>query len=188
MKFMLFLFVIYLLGAWSLGFGVSYAQERGIGVTPAKIEIPEGVEWPYAVPVEVFNLSSAKEQFEVTLEAPPIQRLSAGVEPGRFSLESGEKRKILVTFEDPRRETSGFVKIAAMGKEENFPTGTGIKIPFSIASEAKSSPFIASVASLRQNYRWFPWVLGTGMIAATLFLLWHFSDTVRVWILDSNKN
>lgn len=182
MKFIIFLYVIYLLG---MGFGVSHAQERGIGVTPAKIEIRKGVEWPYTIPVEVFSLSSAREQFEVTFEKNGKSEISAF--PGRFSLESGEKKNILVTFDRPQGKVSGFVKVATIGKEENFPTGTGIKIPFSMESDVKESPFVESITVGGERF-WSPLLLGTGMILATLLLLWHFSDMVRLWILRSSKN
>ncbi|MEK7542636.1 MAG: DUF4430 domain-containing protein [Patescibacteria group bacterium] len=176
MKLTLFLYVIFLIG---VGFGVSHAQERGIGITPSKIEIQEGIEWPYTVPVEVFNLSSGREQFEVTFEKNRKGEIS--VSPGRFSLESGEKRKILVTFDRPQGKASGFIRVATLGNTEDFPTGTGIKIPFSLISDMEREPFIASISSSNQTYGWFPWVLGTGMILVTLFLLWHFTQKIKIF-------
>ena len=72
------------------------AQERGIGVSAANIEIGEDAEWPYTMSVFVTNFSSQEEVFEIILEDSFIS-----VNPGRFMLEGGEQQKVMFTFDPP---------------------------------------------------------------------------------------
>lgn len=132
--------VVALAEAGSLGFGVSEASasERGIGVSPAKIEIGGNAEWPYTVPMTVTNLSSETENFEVTFDKDA--GVIASVSPGRFLLKSGERGLMLVTFEEPRHSADGLVKIVSTKTSpEGFTTGTGIEVPFHIAGTSFSS-------------------------------------------------
>jgi hypothetical protein len=162
------------------------AQERGIGVTPAKIEVGQNVEWPFAVPITVTNLSSETENFEVTFEKDVGTIVS--VSPGRFSLDSGASARVLVTFEQPRGKMEGLVKVVSSRiSPEGFTTGTGVKIPFYIMAQGDSMEFLAGVGAVFRGFGGFDQLFGAGMILATLILLWCVSGITGTWISNSEK-
>ena len=155
--------------------GSVVAQERGIGVTPAKIEVGQNVEWPYTFPITVTNLSSETENFEVTFEKDEDTIVS--VSPGRFSLNAGASARVLAVFEEQRSTAEGLVKIVSLRTSpEGFTTGTGVKIPFQI----EKSEALGSFGGFHQLF-------GAGMMLATLILLWYLSDIARSWIFNSDK-
>ena len=167
-----------LLGFCGLWFVVSeaLALERGIGVTPAKIEVGQNVEWPYTFPITVTNLSSETENFEVTFDKDEDTIVS--VSPGRFSLDALVSARVLVAFDPPAgRSAEGIVEVVSTRTSpEGFTTGTGVKIPFHIE---KSEAF--------GGFGGFHQLFGAGMMLATLILLWYLSDIVRSWIFNSDK-
>ena len=164
------------------------AQERGIGVSPAKIEIGQNAEWPYTIPITVTNFSSEAENFEVTFEKNVDTIVSAA--PGRFSLDAGGSARVLVTFEEPRRlaeaelsSAEGFVEILSMRTSpEGFTTGTGLKIPFRIEAQNDSTKFLAGAGEAFSHFGWFPKVLGMLVIFMALWALWHVSDYGRRYL------
>jgi len=94
------------------------AQDRGIGVSPARID---SIEVPYTIPLFVTNFSSDKELFEVT---------GVIANPGRFVLESGETGRIIINFEEPEE---GVIRVSATRvSSEGLTTGTGIQIPYKV--------------------------------------------------------
>lgn len=102
------------------------ASERGIGVRPSSIEVGEDVSFPYTQNVSVRNLSNRTEWIEVN--ASGVQ-----IEPGRFSLDTGESRYVRVTFDGPAK---GEVRISATRvSPEGLETGTGIVVPYSVGEE-----------------------------------------------------
>jgi len=123
------------------------AQERGVGVTPSEITIEQDVEWPYVVSFLVTNFSEDTEQFEVTFEKEVNTNLSAA--PGRFELGSGERKQVLVTFDPPvggSGPAGGFIKVVSKRTSlQGFTTGTGMKIPFTIAKQSDVK-FVAGAA------------------------------------------
>lgn len=166
------LMVLSLLGVWSLSFDVSHAQERGIGVSPAKINIDQNVEWPYTVPIIVTNFSEQQEQFEV---------FGAQANPGRFMLEAGASRRVMVTFDE---SGEGEVKVLSMRmSEEGLNTGTGVKIPFRVA-EANDSRFLAGAGEASGG---FPYIFGTAVLLITIILLWQIAGIIRPWINSSKQ-
>ena len=161
------------------------AQERGIGVSPAKIEIGQGVEWPYTVPIAVTNFSSQAENFEVTFEKGEDTDISAL--PGRFALDAGVSGRVLVTFEKPRQTAEGLVKVVSTRTSlEGFTTGTGVKIPFRI-EKADGEKFLAGASEALGGRLGFRQLFGAGMILATILLLWQVAIMVRSWMPNSNK-
>lgn len=149
------------------------AQNRGIGVSPAKIEVGNNVEWPYTVPLLVTNFSSERELFEVTVEKGEGTEVSFN--PGRFTLESNQTGRVLVTFEKPEQGLSGMIRIAATRVlPEGLTTGTGVKIPFFLASAAESTGRFSQI-------------FGAFLIFATLLLLWQLSNIVEPWVWHSTK-
>lgn len=192
--FVLSIGVLGLIGLYGLLFGVSAAeaQERGLGVSPAKIEIDESVEWPYTVPITITNFSAETDQFELMVEKPSsIKNFSVGIDSGRFLLESGARRRVLLTFEKPGQETKGLIAIVSTRiSPEEFVTSTGVKVPYHISSKAlgiDDTRFLAGVSKVGGE-RWSTWLFGAGMILATLILLWFLSDSIRTWIFNSNKH
>lgn len=177
MKSFILLTMVLLL--WS---GSVMAQERGIGVTPARIEIGSNVEWPYTVPLLVTNFSSERELFEVTLKKD--HDVAIGVDPGRFTLDAGKTTRILLTFENPGKELSGMIRIAATRTSaEGLATGTGIEIPFQIET-GENTKFLASAAESAGR---FSQIFGAFLILATLVVLWQLSNIVEPWIWHSTK-
>jgi len=168
---------------YSLFFLPIEAQARGIGISPAKIEIEDVGDWPYTVPIFVTNYSSEKELFEVIIDS---EEKSVSVTPGRFILEGGEKARILAMFEQPQEYTSGNIQISAVrSSPEGFVTGTGMKIPFQISGigqiSEESSELLANAAvgvggNSPMLFAWF-------MIVVALLLLWYVSDAVRKFML-----
>lgn len=161
------------------------AQERGIGVSPANIEIGQTTEWPYTVPLLVTNLSSETESFEVTFEKE--EGMSVSVVPGRFSLGVGEVGRVLVVFEKPKRESRGFVKVAAirtspaspsLGGPEGFTTGTGVKIPFLISGESNTK-FLSAAAVAFGSQHGSGRVFGMLAIFAAIISLWYVAAYTR---------
>lgn len=164
-----------------------YAQERGIGVSPANIEIGQNVEWPYTVDLAVTNLSSETENFEVTFDKNAGVVVSAL--PGRFSLKSGERGLVMVTFEEPRRRADGLVKIVSTKTSpDGFTTGTGVKLPFRVEAQGDNKKFLAGVNEAFGGFGGFHQLFGAGMILVTLVLLWYFSGMVRTWISNFEKH
>lgn len=178
--------VLGLLGAWSLGFGVSCAQERGIGVMPAEIEIAGQGEWPSVVPLTVTNVSSETESFEVTFEKDEDTVVSAV--PGRFSLDALESARVLVTFEEPKGAAEGFLRVVSTRSSvEGFAMGTGVKVPFQIEVQGDNTRFLAGVGEILRGFGGFHKLFGAAMILATLILLWYVSDIAKPWIFNSGK-
>ena len=161
------------------------AEERGIGVSPAKIEIAENVEWPYTIPITVTNFSAKEEHFEVLFEK---NNVVVSALPGRFILESGASGRTFITFEEPRQAAQGLVKIVStQTSPDGFTTGTGIKIPF-VIEKGNNAKFLASAAQTSgSSAGGFSYMFGIGLILVTIVLLWYFSNIVRSWILSSNK-
>ena len=169
-----------LIGIWCLGFGVfeAAASERGIGVSPAKIEIGEGVEWPHTIPITVTNFSSEAENFEVTFKKE--EEMIVSVVPGRFLLGVGEVGRVLVVFEKPKRETQGLVKVAAIRtSSEGFTTGAGVKIPFEVGEEEDSRKFLAAAVVAFGNWNGLGRVFGIFAIFAAIISLWHVAAYAR---------
>ena len=177
--------VLGLLGICLSAVAFSKAEGLGIGVTPAKVEIGQNVEWPYTVSLMVTNFSTEAEKFDVLFEKDAYVAVS--VVPGRFSLESGERGHVLVTFEEPRRPAQGLIKIVSTRTSpEGFTTGTGVKIPFQI-EKGSDTRFLAGIGEAFEGVG-FLWLFGAGMIFATLLLLWQISAIVRIWIFNSDKH
>jgi len=135
-SFSLFLFFLSSgeINAQERGLG-GFDSGRGIGVSPAKIEIGEVSEWPYTVPVFVTNFSAETEFFEIVFEADDTSFIS--INPGRFPLESGEQKQVLLAFDNPVVESSGIIKISGTRiSPEGFVTGTGIEVPFYVLSRS----------------------------------------------------
>ena len=176
-----------LLGFCGLWFGVSSAQERGIGVTPAKIEVGQNVEWPYTFPITVTNLSSETENFEVTFDKDEDTIVS--VSPGRFSLDALVSARVLVAFDPPAGGAAeGIIEVVSTRTSpEGFTTGTGVRIPFQIG-KADSTKFLAGVSEALGGFGGFHRLFGAGMMVATLILLWYVSDIARSWIFNSGKH
>jgi len=163
-----------------------FAQERGIGVSPSSIEIEQRVEWPYTVALTVTNLSSETENFEVTFEKDADGIVSST--PGRFSLESLARSRVLVTFEEPRHETEGLVKVVSIRTSaDGFTTGTGVKIPFHIEARLDNTKFFAGVREAFGGFLGFHQLFGAGMILITIILLWQIAQMISPWIFSSNK-
>jgi len=169
--------------------GFTFAQTRGIGVSPARIEIRNNAEWPHTASIFVTNYSTEKELFEITLQD---EARIVSVAPGRFVLESREKGRVLITFEEPRKNTSGVLNISAVrSSPEGLVTGTGIKIPFEISgssivplrvSEDDSKLLANVVGTLTGEIRMlFP----VFMILVVLLLLWYGADTMRRFLYSS---
>lgn len=109
------------------------AQDRGIGVSPARIDAEKV---PYTTALFVTNYSSDKELFEIT---------GVIANPGRFVLEAGETGRIIVNFEEPGE---GVIRVAATRvSSEGLTTGTGIQIPYKVGVLSSSS----SVSSLESD-------------------------------------
>jgi len=171
-----------LIGIWVFGFGVCYAQERGIGVTPGTIEIAEPVDWPYTVPVTVTNFSAEQEQFEILFEKSDGVIVSAL--PARFALEAGASNRVMITFEEPAESTEGLIKVLSpKTSEQGFVTGTGIKIPFRVGVD-NNAKFLAGASEAAGS---FSYMLGSGLVLITVFLLWQIAQLVRLWMFNSNK-
>jgi len=158
--------VLVVLGICFLGFGISHAQEHGLGVSPARIEIPENVEWPYVVPLMVTNFSAETEQFEVT---------NVSAVPGRFELGGGERRQVLVTFEGPGAGTIQVVSKRV--SPEGFTTGTGMKIPFETENQNNSN-FVAG-AALASGWGNMAQVFAGLMMLLAIGFLWYLANYVR---------
>jgi len=168
------LYLVFSLSIWTDVF----AQERGIGVSPAKIEIAEDVEWPYTTPLFVTNLSESAELYEVTFENTPQGIVSAS--PGRFRLASGDTGRVLLNFENPQQEVTGLIRVVASRySPEGFETGAGLKIPFHIAGERVKgeerveSSFLASVGDAFRNNSLFSWIFGILAILMAIVFLWY---------------
>ncbi len=183
MKFLIFLSVAFLFAVSNV-----FAQERGIGVSPANIEIGENAEGPYTVSLTVTNLSSETESFEVTFEKDEGTIVSSS--PGRFSLDAGANTRVLVAFDPPAGGSAeGLVRVVSTRTSpDGFTTGTGVKIPFHIEAQGDNTKFLAGVSKAFGGFGGFHQLFGAGMIFATLILLWYVSDIVRLWILNSDKH
>ncbi|GEM_PF-3277767 len=165
--------------------GNAIAQERGIGVSPARIEIGQNMELPYTVPITVTNLSSETESFEVMFDKDKGTIVSAS--PGRFSLDAGVNTRVLVTFEDPRSQTDGLIKVVSLRvSADGLTTGTGVKIPFRIG-KVDTRSFLAGAGEVFGGFRGFSQLFGAAMILATLILLWYLSGIARTWIFNSDR-
>jgi len=167
--------------------GLAMAEERGIGVTLSAIEITENTEWPYTVVITVTNFSAETENFKVLVEKSSfLHNFSVGVDPGRFALARGASRRILLTFEEPRQGTDGFVKVLSLRTSlDGFTTGMGVKIPFYI-EKVQTAKFLAGMGEIFSD-RGFNWLFGAGMILVTIIFLWQISVMIRSWILSSSK-
>ena len=177
-----------LLGFFGLGFGVSeaIASERGIGVSPARIDVEQVLEWPYTTSILVTNLSSQEEIFTITSDQNFIS-----ANPGRFPLESGEKKLITLTFENSGTDITGIIKIAGTRvSPDGFVTGTGIKVPFMIeggstmlsAGTEQQEIFLAGIAGASNNLITRSIAIGLMAIIAVLVILWYFSIFARRYV------
>jgi len=142
------------------------AQTRGVGVSPATIDIEDVEEWPYTTSFFVTNLSEDPEFFEIT---------GVAAYPGRFVLEGKETNRVLLTFEHPEQGT-----IRVVSKKENsegLTTGTGMEVSFSVSGPPLSLPLTADVSGA-----FFP---GAVWIFFSLVALWYVSDIARRTIFAS---
>ena len=174
--------ILSLLGVYLPIIVLAEAGERGVGVTPAAIEIAERVEWPHTVGITVTNFSAETENFEVLVEKSSfLHNFSVGVNPGRFALARGASRRILLTFEEPKQAVNGFVKVLSLRNSlDGFTTGTGVKIPFYI-EKVQTTKFLAGVGEIFSD-RGFNWLFGAGMILVTIIFLWQIAVIIRSWI------
>jgi len=151
---------------FTVNFSSADAQMRGVGVSPAVIDIEDVEEWPYTTSLFVTNLSEDPEFFEVT---------GVAAYPGRFVIEGKETSRVLLTFERPEQGT-----IRVVAKKENsegLTTGTGMEVPFSVSGQPLSLPLAADVSQA---------VLpGAAIIFFSLVALWYVSDIARRTIFAS---
>ena len=175
-------------------FGIGQAQERGIGVSPANFEIPESVSWPYTIPLFVTNLSSEKELFEITFDKNQQGNISAN--SGRFTLGSEETGRVLLTFDDPKREISGIVLVSATRvSPEGLTTGKGIEVPFRIGGSAaipkknqvQKNSLLASVYEIFGKKEMSGQIIGALAILFSILLLWRIASLItNMRRIDSN--
>ncbi len=100
------------------------SQSRGIGVTPAEINLDE--KPPSSFFITVKNLSSEKEWVEITFSAELAS--SAFSDPGRFFISGGASRKVLLVFDEVKERGSVRVSSSRISAE-GVSTGTGVEIP-----------------------------------------------------------
>ncbi len=163
-----------------LSAGLTEAQTRGIGVTPANIEVQSMQEWPFAAPLFVTNFSSQEELFEITFDRNMDTIVSA--DPGRFVLEGGDTGRILLTFENPNGTSNGIIRIAsARTLPEGLTTGTGIEVPFSISSDltltkpeqSVKAGLLAGALDSAGGFIQYPRIVGAFAIFGVVILLWY---------------
>ncbi|OHA70207.1 MAG: hypothetical protein A3E07_01720 [Candidatus Wildermuthbacteria bacterium RIFCSPHIGHO2_12_FULL_45_9] len=168
-------------GLGMLCFQYVFAQEQGIGVSPARIEKDDIAEWPYAKTLLVTNYSDEKELYEVATKT--INR-TISVNPGRFVLNPGETGRVMASFEKPAQ---GVFQISAVKTSaEGFATGTGIEAPFSVSGNDMSmvsqdaSQFAAGSAAV--NFSSSGFVIGSGILLFLIFVLWKISRRVGLLV------
>lgn len=112
-----------------MGAGATLAGSRGIGVSPAVIDVQGVSLWPHTVELFVKNASLGRESFEITLKNTSLKDIS--ITPSRFSLKGGETKRVLVQLEKPDTNIGqGTLRVTAQRvTPEGFATGTGIEIP-----------------------------------------------------------
>ena len=124
-----------------MGAGATLADSRGIGVSPAVIDVQGVSSWPHTVELFVKNVSLERESFEITLKNTSLKDIS--IIPSRFSLGGGETRRILVQLEKPDTSIGqGTLRVTAQRvTPEGFATGTGIEIPVRVRIESAVQGF-----------------------------------------------
>lgn len=117
-----------------MGVGATLAGSRGIGVSPAVIDVQGVSLWPHTVELFVKNASLGRESFEITLKNTSLKDIS--ITPSRFSLKGGETRRILVQLEKPDAKLGqGTLRVTAQRvTPEGFATGTGIEVPVQVSA------------------------------------------------------
>lgn len=143
MKYIVLIFIFLYMGT-----GVALANSRGIGVTPAEIDVKGISSFPYSTEVFVKNGSTNRESFEVTFKSDSLANVS--VEPSRFSLGAKESKRIIVQLDEPEEKyAKGIIRVTAMRVNlDGFNTGTGLEIPVSISVATQAPELgIASISS-----------------------------------------
>lgn len=164
MKYILVIFIFLYMGN-----GTALAELRGIGVTPAVIDVTGVSSFPYSTEMFVKNGSATRESFEVTFKSDSISNTS--IEPSRFSLAANESKRIVVTFSEPdNKKSQGVISVISTKVNlEGFSTGTGLEIPVSITVPAQVSALgMANIASFFP----FSWIVLFSIIA--IFILLRF--------------
>lgn len=144
---------------------VAQAETRGIGVSPAIIDVQGVSSWPYRTEMFVKNGSLKRESFEITFKSNSLKNIS--IEPSRFSLKGGETRRVLVQLEKPDiRIAQGTVRVTALRiTPEGFATGTGIEIPVRvigalIVQDSDASELLgAGIAAFTEMLWPSPWIV-----------------------------
>lgn len=167
---------------FALGSGAE-AQERGIGVSPARIEQEDIAEWPYTTALLVTNYSDEKELYEVKVKAS-----DAGIfiNPGRFVLNPGETGRALISFE---QKAEGMLRVSAVKTSaEGLVTGTGMEVPFQVQQGSGFSNqtslgkgALAAVGS-GDGIPWSGVGLGIMILLGSVFALWKASFLIGAFI------
>lgn len=162
MKYIVLIFIFLYMGT-----GVALADLRGIGVTPAEIDIKGISSFPYSTEIFVKNGSATRESFEVTFKSDSLTNVS--IEPSRFSLAANESKRVIVQFDEPgEKYAKGIIRVTAMRVSlEGFSTGTGLEIPVNI-SVARQVPELG-IANI---YSFFPssWMVLFSIIGIFILL------------------
>lgn len=177
---MKYLSVLVLLLSFILGAGTTsaQAQERGIGVSPERISIEEGQEFPFSQSILVKNLSDSTEWIEVSISRTLIGFAIA--EPGHFALESGQVARVNLHFDRPESvEGNGVIRISGRRTSaEGISTGTGVEIPVvwqnQVIGESGASNLMASVMGIFDQFSG-PKALAFLFLALMIIAIWRLS-------------
>ncbi|MEK7510517.1 MAG: hypothetical protein AAB567_03130 [Patescibacteria group bacterium] len=162
------------------------AASRGIGISPARIELEGVSSWPHTVPLLVTNLSQEPEWFEITL--PQNHQDMVSIHPSRFPLDPQRTVHVVVTFGEPKEGISGVIRIAATRTlPEGFETGTGIEVPFHISDTflKKSAPFSGAVHGIASGF-WHEKVWGGLVILMSILFLWFLAQYATKKLFQSH--